>query len=112
MKHRRHIAQKERKTRSRLTKLVHDHSFVKGVMVTSGRTCGKPQCKSTRGEKHLSSYLSVRHRGERKMICIPKQMEESIRYSVKTYKDVMKLMDMVSDSFVDHLMKSKKNQNT
>ena len=46
------------------------------------------------------------------MICIPKQMEDRIRYSVKTYKDVMKLMDMVSDSFVDHLMKSKKNQNT
>ena len=110
MKHRSHVFQRERKARSKMTKLVHDHQFVKGVMVTSERTCGKPQCKCSRGEKHLSSYLSVRYKGERKMICVPKQLEESIRSSVKAYKDIMELMDVVSDFCVDNLIKSKKTK--
>ncbi len=108
MQHRSFIPQKERYARSRLAKLLHDYPFIKGVVVTSERTCGKLRCRCTRGEKHYSSYISVRHEGKRKMICIPKQWEDNIRTSVKTYKDVMKLIDIVSDSCLDRLIKSKK----
>jgi hypothetical protein len=110
LQHRGHIPQKERHARSKLAKLLHGYPFVKGVLVISGRTCGKPQCKCSRGEKHLSCYLSIRHEGKRKMICVPKQWEGRIRTSVKTYKDVMELMDIVSDSCVDRLIKSKKTK--
>ncbi len=95
MQHRSYIPQKERYARSKLAKLLHDQPFVKGVLVTSQRTCGKQQCKCTRGERHLSSYLSIRHEGKRKMICVPKQWENRIRISVKTYKNVMELMNTV-----------------
>jgi hypothetical protein len=107
MKHRSHIPQKERHARSKLAKLLHNYPFVKGALVTSGRTCGKSGCKCSRGEKHLSTYLSVRHKGKRKTICVPKQLEDQIRNSVKTYKDIMELIDIVSDSCVDRLIKSK-----
>jgi len=108
MKHRGHMASKERSARSRLAKLLHQYPFIKGILVTSGRTCGKPQCKCTRGEKHLSTYLSVRHEGTRKMICVPKQYEEQIRCSVKIYREAMQLMDIVSDSCLERLIRSKK----
>ena len=110
MHHRNHMPQKERHARSKLAKLLHDYPFIKGVLVTSGRTCGKPGCKCAKGQKHLSSYLSVRHKGKRQMICVPKQWEKRIRTSVKTYKDVMELMDIVSDFSLDCLIQSKKTK--
>lgn len=110
MQHRSHMPQKERHARSKLAKLLHNYPFIKGALVTSGRTCGKPGCKCSRGEKHIATYLSVRHKDKRKMICVPKNLEKQIRDSVKTYKDIMKLIDVVSDSCVDRLIKSKKDK--
>lgn len=111
MQHRNHMPQKERYARSKLAKLLHDYPLIKGALVTSGRTCGKPGCKCAKGEKHISSYLSVvRHKGKREMICVPKQLEHSIRTSVQTYKDIMELVDIISDFCLDRLMKSKKTR--
>lgn len=109
MKHRSHISSKERDARSKLAKLLHDYPFIKGNLVTSERTCGKPRCKCVRGEKkHLSTYLSVRHESKRKMICVPKQSEDKVRFSVKVYKEAIKLMDIVSDSCLERLIRLKK----
>jgi hypothetical protein len=110
MKHRSYISSRERNARSKLAKLLHRYPFIKGILVTSGRTCGKPQCKCTRGEKHLSTYLSVRHEGKRKMICVPKQHEEQVRSSVKTYREAMRLTDIISDSCLEHLIRRKKDK--
>jgi hypothetical protein len=110
MKHKAHMSPKERGARSKLAKLLSHYPFIKGILVTSGRTCGKPQCKCTRGEKHLSTYLSVRHQSNRKMICVPKQYEEQVRSSVNTYKEAMRLMDIVSDSCLERLIRSKKTR--
>jgi len=41
------------------------------------------------------------------MICVPKQYEEQIRSSVNTYKEAMKLMDIVSDSCLERLIRKK-----
>jgi len=101
MKDREYFSLKERKARSKLAKLLHNYPLIKGVLVKSGRTCGKPQCKCSKGEKHLATYLSVRHEGKRKMICVPKPYEEQVYCSVKTYREAMKLMDIISDSCLE-----------
>jgi len=110
MKHRTHMSPKERAARSKLVKLLSHYPFIKGILVTSGRTCGKPQCKCTRGEKHLSTYLSVRHQSARKMICVPKQYEEQVRSSVDTYREAMRLIDIVSDACLERLVRLKKTR--
>ncbi|MBI4650055.1 hypothetical protein HY745_01940 [Candidatus Desantisbacteria bacterium] len=107
MKNKNFIPQKERDARSKLTKLVNYYPFVKGGVVTSGRKCGKPQCKCTTGEKHLSTYLSIKHEGKRKMVCVPKQFEKDIHSWVKTYKDIMNSIDIISDYHINRLIKLK-----
>ena len=112
MRHRNVMAQKERNARSKAAKLVHRYPLIKGALVISERTCGKPGCKCTRGEKHLTCYVSVRHRAKRKMIYVPKEWEGKIRTWVKTYKEGMKLIDVVSESCLNRLMKAKKDKRT
>jgi len=108
MRHRNVMPQEEREARSRAAKLVHGYPFIKGAIVISERTCGKLGCRCTRGEKHLSCYLSVRHKGKRKMIYVPRELEERIRTWVKTYKQGIRLIDIISESSLNRLVKWKK----
>ncbi len=110
MRHRNVMAQKERQARSQLAKLVHRYPFIKGSLVVMKNTCGKPNCKCTKGHKHVSCYLAVRHKGRRKMICIPKEWEGRIRSWVKTYKDGVRLIDIISDSSLNRLIKAKRDK--
>ncbi len=110
MRHRNVMPQRERYARSKAAKLVHRYPLIKGAMVISERTCGKPGCKCTRGEKHLTCYLSVRHKGKRKMIYVPKEWEGEIRGWVKTYKEGVRLIDIISDSSLNRLIKAKRDK--
>ena len=112
MKHRNVMPQEERYARSDLAKLVHRYPLIKGSVVVMKNTCGKPGCKCARGEKHISYYLSVRHKGKRKMICIPKEWQDRIGNCVRTYKQGMKLIDVVSESCLDRLIKAKRDKKT
>ena len=101
------IPKKEREARSKLTKLINCYPFVKGSVVTSGRKCGKPQCKCAKGEKHLSTYLSIKHNGKRQMVCVPKQFKKDVHAWVKTYKEIITSIDIISDYHIRHLIKLK-----
>jgi hypothetical protein len=107
MEHKNFIPQKEREVRSKLTKLINYSQFIKGGVVTSGRKCGKPQCKCTKGEKHLSTYLSIKHNGKRQMVCVPKQFKKDVHAWVKTYKEIITSIDIISDYHIQHLIKLK-----
>ena len=72
MYHRGHLTARERDARSRMVRIVHQEPFLCGSLVTMNRVCGKPHCKCTRGERHPALCLSMRVRGKRKMIHIPK----------------------------------------
>lgn len=99
MKHRGMIPSREREARSRLAKIVHSYPFIKGSIVLMRNTCGKPNCRCMReGKKHISLYLSVRYRGARKMIHIPKELEGQVKLCVKAYKDILSLMEVISES--------------
>jgi Family of unknown function (DUF6788) len=107
MKHRLHLPQKERFARSKMAKLAHDMPFVIGSLVKMARTCGKATCKCRQGKKHLSWYLALRHRGRRKMICIPKQHEKEVFTWVENYKEIMKQMDIISQEYAERIGQSR-----
>lgn len=110
MKHRSHLPEQERSARSKLAKLVHDKPFVVGSLVKMARTCGKAGCKCTKGDKHVSWYLATRHKGVRKMLCIPRQSEKDVIEWVKTYKEITKQMDIISQQCLKRFMTSGKGE--
>jgi len=96
MYHRNHLPDAERRARSRLAQILHQQPFLCGSLVTMHRTCGKPGCKCTRGELHQGLYLALRVGKERKMIHVPRALEETARRWVATYQEAGRLMDEVS----------------
>jgi hypothetical protein len=97
MEHRGRFTQKDRQTRSTLTKLASSKRLLCGSLVTMARVCGNPRCKcATKGQKHVSLYLSIRDGKKRKMICIPKKWEDTITQWVENYKHANALMAEIS----------------
>lgn len=110
MKHRTVLSEKERRARSQATQLIHDKPLIVGGLVEMARTCGKPKCKCTAGEKHKSWYLSLRHKGKRKMIHIPRACEEDIFEGIKTYQEVWERMGLISDANLERIITSLKGK--
>jgi len=98
MRPRSSLSEREREARSRLTKLVHDHEWIQGGLVLMKRRCGNPGCKCNRSKKHRSYYVSLRYQGKRKMVYIPVHMEGRIGQWIATYKEISKLMRVISES--------------
>ena len=107
MHHRSHLTARERDARSRMARIVHQEPFLCGSLVSMNRVCGKPHCKCARGERHPALCLSIRVRGKRKMIHIPKPWETTIRAWVGNYRDLKRLMDRVSDGSLNRFLKEK-----
>ena len=96
MRSRNSLPDPERKARSRLTQIVHEHPFLCGSLVSMNRTCGKPGCKCTRGELHPGLYVALRVGGKRKMIHFPQAMEQTVRQWVANYQEAWLLMEQIS----------------
>jgi hypothetical protein len=103
MKHRNALPEKERRSRSKAAKLIHDSPFVVGSLVEVARICGKPNCKCTRGNKHKSWCLSVRDHGKRKMLHIPHEMENEVFDWVQAYRELRKQMETISQANVERI---------
>jgi hypothetical protein len=110
MLHRRHLPTQERTARSKAVKFLHDKPFIAGGLVKMARTCGKANCKCTRGEKHVSWYLATRHKGVRKMIFIPQLWEKDIFEWVNTYKEITRQIDIISQQCLDRFTTSNKEE--
>lgn len=110
MRHRSHLPSQERAARSKLTQLLHDHPLIRGSLVTMARTCGHAGCKCYRGEKHLSTYLSVRLEGDRKMIYVPRELEDNVRAWVETHRETERLLDHVSQACLTRFLERKKGE--
>lgn len=110
MKHRSMLPEKERRARSRAAQLLHDSPIIVGGLVEMARTCGKPTCKCTAGEKHKSWYLSLRHKGKRKMIHVPRDCEEEIFKGIKAYQEVWEYMTLISEASLDRIITFRKRK--
>ena len=107
MYHRTYMHRRERDARSRLGKIVHDLPLVKGGLVEMERTCGKERCRCLEGHKHRSLYLSVSLQGERKLIYVPRELEQQARQWVGNYKQVRRLIDGVCAQCLERLLRHK-----
>lgn len=103
MKHRNYLSQKERGARSKAAKLIHDKPLIVGSLVEMANTCGKPNCKCTRGEKHKSWCVAVRHKGKRKMIHIPRGSEDAVFEGVRAYQELWEQMDVISQASLERI---------
>lgn len=104
MRHRGGFSASERAARSALAKLVHDRRLLRGSLVTMSRTCGTAGCKCTRGQKHVSLYLSIRVGGKRKMIYVPSQWEQTVRSWVQACQQAEGLVDEISAASLERFL--------
>jgi len=87
-----------KKATSHLAKLVHKGSFLRGNPVVMERVCGNKNCRCIReGKKHRSLYISKNKEGKRKMIYVPKRMEEEVKLKLDAYQKIKKLTEKVSE---------------
>jgi hypothetical protein len=107
MRHRSHLNAKERAARARLKKTAGSFPLLRGSLVTMERACGKPNCRCAQGQKHSSLYLSIKIRGQRKMICVPRALEESIRSAVETSQEIDRLLREISQACLGRFLREK-----
>ncbi len=73
--------------------------FIDGSLVTIARTCGNPRCRCTRGEKHVSFYLTYKpprsskgKASKTKTIYVPVAMEDEVRTWTLHHKQLKELL--------------------
>lgn len=106
MRHRGQYTLEERQIRSRLAQVVTQKRFIRAGLVKMRRSCGKKNCRCAQdGQGHESYYLSMRVGHKRKMIYVPRRMEEEVRQWVKSYREINKAIDQVSGHSLKRLWK-------
>jgi len=91
------ISLEEKEFVDEVIKLVRKGNFIRGNLVIMKRTCGNPNCKCARGEKHKSLYLHCVKNGKQKMIYIPKSWEEKMQEWVARYHKIKDLIEKISE---------------
>lgn len=105
MQHRSHIPDKLRKTFSKLHQLINQRRFIRGSFYYLRNKCGKKNCKCAKGEKHISLYIqkNMKEKGKIKKTLIPKSRWEDVKEMNKRYKEILNLLDEVSDYEWEHI---------
>jgi hypothetical protein len=108
IKPRAHLPAAERDARSRLAKLLHEKQIVAGSIVNTQQTCGNPNCRCKKGEKHPATYLALKYKGKRRMFSVCAQRRKQICQAVDNYKEMQRLVDIVSRYCCDTLLEKGK----
>ena len=83
---------------SHLAKLTSKGKFLRGNPVIMKRVCGNKNCWCTlEGKKHKSLYISKNKDGKRKMIYVPKRMEEEVVAKLEAYQKIKELTERISE---------------
>jgi len=101
---------REKDLLSKLSNMINYSEYIHANLVNVARTCGNKNCKCiTKGEKHVLLYLTtIRKDGKRKMIYIPKNLEEEVRQMVKRYFKIRDMIEEVSDINLQRVLSKKK----
>ena len=85
-------------TTSYLANLTSKGKFLRGNPVIMRRVCGNKNCRCIlEGKKHRSLYISKNKDGKRKMIYVPKRMEEEVMAKLGAYQKIKKLTERISE---------------
>ena len=102
------MSAKERSIRSQITKLVSSRPLLRASVTVRKVTCGKPNCRCAKGDRHLAVYITSRKEGKSRQLFIPKRKEEEVRRMVEDYHKVHELIDELSELFWDKLITKEK----
>lgn len=86
-------------TRQRDARLKRIHSigpFIAGSMVKIAHTCGNPNCRCARGDKHENYYLTYKVKQKTQTRYIPVDMEEDVKKWTLEYKYLKCLIEDVT----------------
>ena len=98
-----HMSAQERAFRSRLAKMVHEEPMVHATLNPRLVTCGNPNCRCARGERHAALYLVFRREGRVHQVHVPASLEAQVRQWVATDHTVRSLLDEVSRLTLERL---------
>lgn len=98
-------SQREREAYSRLRQLLGCPGLLRGALVESLRSCGKPACRCQRNPKyrHRSLRLGLRLDGKQAMVYVPADWEPLVRQWVDRYREVQDAIESVSLCFLKRL---------
>ena len=102
-----HRSSQERDARSRAVQLLADKPLLRGSLVLQHRSCGKPYCHCREGQKHPALYLHIRSANQRVRIYIPPALHDTARQWVENGRRVKRLVDRVSDHYLQALLEQK-----
>lgn len=94
-----HMSARERDLRSKLAKLLHSAGILRGTLNVRERVCGKPNCKCTRGEKHVSLYVVASEGGKQRQLFVPKDWEDDVRLWVRNHQEIRELTEELSQLY-------------
>jgi hypothetical protein len=97
----------ERNKRSRLSKLIGGRGLLRGTLSTRAITCGKSNCKCSRGDKHTYLYLVVSDDGKPTQILIPRSREAEVKQWVEQYQRVQGLIEELSNLYRGRIKEKK-----
>ena len=98
---------RERHARSQAVQRVAEQALLRGSLVQMQRTCGKKHCRCQQGPKHPALCLAIRWGSRRKMIYIPRPLEDTVRRWVETGQEVDGLLDAISQECLETLLAKK-----
>ena len=104
----------ETRRNAKLKKLAEVGPILQGSIAKVGVTCGNPDCKCARGEKHTSNILTKKVNGKTKSVYVPADMLEEAKQWTQEYKKVKELMKEISnynEQILKKYVKTKKAKN-
>ena len=101
--HRSAMTKLERESRSKLKPYITWKEFIRGTPTLRKQTCGKPNCRCQKGEKHTCLVLTRSRNGRPEQLHIPKDKEEMVREWVENYHQVQELIENISSSYWERL---------
>jgi hypothetical protein len=91
-----HLSEEERELRSRLAQLITGYGFVRGGLVHREKTCGRPNCRCARGERHHAVALVASEGAKLQQLHIPAALEATAAEWVETYHRIRELLEELS----------------
>ncbi len=82
---------------AKLRELAAAGPVLQGSLAEIRVTCGKPNCRCARGEKHRSHILKRQLRGKTQSLYVPMDMVEEARGWVSEYRRVQRLLSEISE---------------
>ena len=85
--------------------LLSGRGLLRGALSERERTCGKPNCRCARGEKHSGLYLVFSEQGRLRQVFVSRAQQKQVRLWVAQYREVRDLPEALVRLHLERLGK-------